>query len=132
VNTDQIVISFVLVATLVLFASGRWRYDVVAVGALIFVALFGLVDAAEVFSGFGHPAIITVAAMLIISYAMETSGVVAFLARGLEAVAVGSWSTLALLMGTVAALSGFMNNIGLVLTGLRASLDATREEWSWT
>ena len=127
-NTDQIVISFVLVATLVLFASGRWRYDVVAVGALIVVALFGLVDAAEVFSGFGHPAIITVAAMLIISYAMETSGVVAFLARGLEAVAVGSLSTLAALMGTVAVLSGFMNNIGALVLMLPVAVHLARAQ----
>ena len=77
-NTDHVVISSVLVASLVLFAWGRWRYDVVAIAALVVVALFGLVDAAEVFSGFGHPAIITVAAMLVISYAMETSGVISF------------------------------------------------------
>jgi di/tricarboxylate transporter len=128
VNTDQIVISFVLVATLVLFASGRWRYDVVAVAALIVVALFGLVDAAEVFSGFGHPAIITVAAMLIISYVMETSGVVTILARGVEAVAVGRVGTLAALMGTVAVLSGFMNNIGALILMLPIAVHLARAQ----
>ena len=125
-NTDQIVISFVLVATLVLFASGRWRYDVVAVAALIVVALFGLVDAAEVFSGFGHPAIITVAAMLIISYVMETSGIVAILARGVEIVAVGRLGTLAALSGAVTALSGFMNNIGALVLMLPVAVHLAR------
>ncbi|MEJ2340302.1 MAG: SLC13 family permease, partial [Gemmatimonadales bacterium] len=98
-----------------LFAWGRWRYDVVAIAALIVVALFGLVDAADVFSGFGHPAVITVAAMLVVSHAMETSGVVAILARGLAVVTVGRWITLAVLMITVTALSGFMNNIGALV-----------------
>ena len=125
-NTDQIVISFVLVATLVLFASGRWRYDVVAVAALIVVALFGLVDAAEVFSGFGHPAVITVAAMLIISYVMETSGIVAILARGVEIVAVGRLGTLAALTGAVTALSGFMNNIGALVLMLPVAVHLAR------
>jgi di/tricarboxylate transporter len=112
----------------VLFASGRWRYDVVAVAALIVVALFGLVDAAEVFSGFGHPAIITVAAMLIISYVMETSGVVTILARGVEAVAVGRVGTLAALMGTVAVLSGFMNNIGALILMLPIAVHLARAQ----
>lgn len=127
-NTDHVVTSCVLVATLVLFAWGRWRYDVVAVGALIAVALFGLVDAADVFSGFGHPAIITVAAMLIISHAMETSGVVAVLARRLEAVAVGSLSTLAALTVTVAVLSGFMNNIGALALMLPVAVHLARAQ----
>ena len=125
-NTDQIVISFVFVAILVLFASGRWRYDVVAVAALIVVALFGLVDAAEVFSGFGHPAVITVAAMLIISYVMETSGIVAILARGVEIVAVGRLGTLAALSGAVTALSGFMNNIGALVLMLPVAVHLAR------
>ncbi len=127
-NTDQIVISVVLVATLVLFAVGRWRYDVVAVAALITVALFGLVDAGEVFSGFGHPAIITVAAMLIISYVMETSGVVAILARRVEAVAVGRLGALAALTGTVAVLSGFMNNIGALVLMLPVAVHLARSQ----
>lgn len=127
-NTDHVVISSVLVASLVLFAWGRWRYDVVAIAALVVVALFGLVDAAEVFSGFGHPAIITVAAMLVISYAMETSGVVALLGRGLAVVAVGRWSTLAVLMITVTALSGFMNNIGALVLMLPVAVHLARAQ----
>lgn len=127
-NTDHVVISSVLVASLVLFAWGRWRYDVVAIAALVVVALFGLVDAAEVFSGFGHPAIITVAAMLVISCAMETSGVVALLGRGLAVVAVGRWSTLAVLMITVTALSGFMNNIGALVLMLPVAVHLARAQ----
>ena len=104
-DTNQVLISCVLGATLVLFAWGRWRYDVVAIGALIVVSLSGLVDAADVFAGFGHPAIITVAAMLIISYAMETSGVARLLARAIEAVSMGNLTTLAVMMVAICILS---------------------------
>ncbi len=127
-NADQIVISSVLVASLGLFAWGRWRYDVVAIAALVVVALFGLVDVGEVFSGFGHPAIITVAAMLVISHAMETSGVIALLARGLAVFAVGRWSTLAVLTATVTALSGFMNNIGALVLMLPVAVHLARAQ----
>jgi di/tricarboxylate transporter len=126
VDTNQVLISCVLGATLVLFAWGRWRYDVVAIGALIVVSLSGLVDAADVFAGFGHPAIITVAAMLIISYAMETSGVARLLARAIEAVSMGNLTTLAVMMLAICILSAFMNNIGALALMLPVAVHLAR------
>ena len=125
-DTNQVLISCVLGATLVLFAWGRWRYDVVAIGALIVVSLSGLVDAADVFAGFGHPAIITVAAMLIISYAMETSGVARLLARAIEAVSMGNLTTLAVMMVAICILSAFMNNIGALALMLPVAVHLAR------
>jgi di/tricarboxylate transporter len=110
----------------VLFAWGRWRYDVVAIGALIVVSLSGLVDAADVFAGFGHPAIITVAAMLIISYAMETSGVARLLARAIEVLSVGNLTTLAVMMVAICILSAFMNNIGALALMLPVAVRLAR------
>jgi len=46
---------------------GRWRYDAVALFALLVVAITGIVPGKEVFLGFGHPAVITVAAVLVVS-----------------------------------------------------------------
>ena len=66
-TTDQLIVFAVLLATLGLFVWNRWRYDVVAMLALLAVALTGLVSAEQVFSGFGHPAVITVAAVLVLS-----------------------------------------------------------------
>jgi len=60
----------VLAATLALFVWGRWRYDVVALLALLAVVIGGVVPAREAFVGFGHPAVITVAAVLVISRAL--------------------------------------------------------------
>ena len=74
--TQQIVIFSVLVLAFVLFVWGRLRYDVVAVLALLVVTLAGLVPAGEAFMGFGHPAVITVAAVLILSRGLMNSGLI--------------------------------------------------------
>ena len=109
---DQGVVFAILLATLVLFVWGRWRYDLVAVAALLGVFLAGLVPADQVFLGFGHPAVVTVAAVLVLSRGLLNAGVVAALSRHLER--VGSRPTLqvAALTTIVILCSGFMNNVG--------------------
>ncbi len=75
-TTEQLLISGILVVAMLMFGWGRWRYDLVAMSALIACILFRLVDADDAFNGFGHPAVITVAAVLIISSALKNAGVV--------------------------------------------------------
>ena len=70
----------ILVAAVVLFIWGRPRYDVVAVLALLATAIAGLVPAGSIFAGFGHPAVITVVAVLIISRGLRNAGVVDMIA----------------------------------------------------
>ena len=78
---DQIIVFLIIGVTLVLFVWDRWRYDLVALMALLTGAMTGVIPADEVFSGFGHPAVITVAAVLILSFAATNAGVVDVLAR---------------------------------------------------
>jgi di/tricarboxylate transporter len=111
-NSSQIVISVVLIAALVLFVWGRWRYDLVAVGSLIAVVLGGLTPAQEAFGGFSHPAVITVALVLMISKGLMNAGVVGALAAGLSRVGGGPTIQIGLLTLLTAVLSGFMNNVG--------------------
>ena len=66
-TTDQIIIFAVLGLSLVFFMWGRWRYDVVAFTALIVAVIGGVVPTDAALPGFGHPAVITVAAVLVIS-----------------------------------------------------------------
>ena len=61
---DQILIVGLIVVTLGLFVWDRWRYDVVAFATLLAAVVLGLVPAREAFAGFGHPATVTVAAIL--------------------------------------------------------------------
>ena len=64
---DQAFILILLAVTLALFVSDRWRFDLIALGALFVAVVGGVVPAAKAFEGFSHPAVITVAAVLIIS-----------------------------------------------------------------
>lgn len=106
-----------LLLTLVLFVTGRWRFDVVALLALLIVVFTGLVPVESAFDGFSNPAVITVAAVLVISRALQNSGVIDLIGDRLLRLKGGTVVQLAALTGIVAALSAFMNNIGaLALT----------------
>ncbi|WP_135468006.1 SLC13 family permease [Crenalkalicoccus roseus] len=111
-SAEQIAISGILVATMLMFLWGRWRHDMVALGALLACVLAGLVPAAEAFSGFGHPAVITVAAVLVLSRALQTSGAVDALAQRVLPQRAGPGLTIAALTLLAAVLSAFMNNVG--------------------
>jgi len=108
----QILILLILVATLGLFLWGRFRHDVVALAALMACVLAGLVEPEAAFAGFGHPAVITVACILVLSQGLQNTGAVDWLARSVLPRDAGRTVSLVALMGLGAALSGFMNNVG--------------------
>ncbi|MCU0558134.1 MAG: SLC13 family permease [Desulfobacterales bacterium] len=112
ITFDQAVVFAILSATLVLFVWGRWRYDLVAVAALLLVFIAGLVPAEQVFLGFGHPAVVTVAAVLVLSRGLLNAGVVDSLSRSLARVGSRPMAQVATLTGIVVLCSGFMNNVG--------------------
>jgi len=112
VSADQLILMVVLGATLVLFLWGRWRHDMVAMAALLACVALGLVPSAEAFSGFAHPAVITVACVLVLSHGLQSSGAVDVLVRRVMPGASGPTLTIAVLTGVGALLSGFMNNVG--------------------
>ena len=108
----QIGVLLILGTVVGLFLWGKWRHDLVAVMALVACVVAGLVAPEQAFSGFGHPAVITVACMLIMSKALQLSGAVEVMARYALPSGAGPVLSLAALMGLGAALSGFMNNVG--------------------
>ena len=73
---DQALVLILFTGLFAMFVWGRWRYDLVAITALIAAVFMGLVPAGQAFSGFGHPAVITVAAVLIVSRALSVSGAI--------------------------------------------------------
>ena len=68
---DEAIVYGVLVLTLSLLISGRLRYDLVALGALLVLTVAGVVPASEAYMGFAHPAAVTVVAVLILSRALQ-------------------------------------------------------------
>ncbi len=111
-TSDQIIIFAILGLSLVFFMWGRWRYDVVAFTALILAVIAGVVPTDLAFRGFGHPAVITVAAVLVISRTLQVSGVIDMIAGAVVRMAKGQGSQMTALSGIGAALSAFMNNVG--------------------
>ena len=65
--SDQTLVFLLISTTFVLFIWGKVRYDMVGFGALITGTLIGVIPSLEVFSGFGHPAVVIIALVLIIS-----------------------------------------------------------------
>jgi di/tricarboxylate transporter len=111
-TTDQTQILLILAATVGLFLCGRWRHDIVALACLLSCVFFGLVPSQEAFSGFGHPAVITVACVLVLSWALQSTGAVDVLAQRALPTATGPMLSIAAITALGAVLSAFMNNVG--------------------
>lgn len=109
---DQWLILAVLMATVAMFLWGRWRHDMVAMAALLACVIAGLVPAESAFAGFGHPAVVTVACVLVLSQGLYTSGAVDVLTRSVMPTKAGPTLTIGVLTGLAALLSSFMNNVG--------------------
>jgi di/tricarboxylate transporter len=123
----EIYVVAVLAATMALFVWGRWRYDIVALMALLAVVVGGIIPAEEAFSGFGHPAVITVAAVLAISRAIQNSGLIGWLSRGLERSGHNTTVQTGAVVVLVAALSAFMNNVGALALLLPVVIQVARK-----
>ncbi|MGY6629900.1 MAG: SLC13 family permease [Wenzhouxiangella sp.] len=119
---DQALAFLVLLVTLVLFIWGKYRYDIVAALALIAVSLLGLIDLNTAISGFGNPAVITVAAVLVISHALKNSGVVELIGEKLDPLTVHPVLHIGAMTLVVAIASGFMNNVGAMAVMLPVAL----------
>ncbi|MCF8075153.1 MAG: SLC13 family permease [Desulfotignum sp.] len=111
-TTDQALVFAILCATLVLFVWGKFRYDLVALTALLLVSVTGLVPINEVFLGFGHPAVITVAAVLVLSRGLFNAGAVDLLSRHMAKVGTVPTIQVTALAGIVVICSSVMNNVG--------------------
>lgn len=125
-QAPQLLILAILLATVAAFLWGRWRHDMVAAGALLACVLAGLVAPAEAFSGFGHPAVITVACVLVLSRGLQTSGAVDALTRSVLPAGAGRTLSLTALMGLGALLSGFMNNVGAMALLMPVAIQLAR------
>ncbi len=109
---DRWMLAVILALTLGLFLWGRYRHDLVALMSLMGGALVGVVPFDVAFTGFSHPAVVTVAAILVVSQALATSGAVEFATRPVQRLADRPLALLAGLTVTVTLLSAFINNVG--------------------
>ena len=140
-NLEQGIVLGVIAMTFGLFAWGKWRYDVVAVIALFSLVVgdvvlekflrrgeSNLIDPDHALDGFGHAAVITVAAVLVISRALRNSGVVDLIARRLMPLAKNQLLHITSLCVVAAVLSAFMNNVGALALLLPVALKTASEQ----
>ncbi len=107
----QFILAITLVGALGMFIWGRWRYDLVALGALLILLIAGVIEHDQAFIGFAHPAVITVAAVLVVSHGLRNSGAVDVVGARLKGIETATAQILALTAIT-AFCSAFMNNVG--------------------
>jgi len=124
---DQYSLSVVLVLTLLLFIQGRWRQDLVAWLMLMVATILGLVEADDVWKGLSHSAVVSVAAVLVLSKSLTSAGVVDWAAKPLERVASRPRLLLAGLTTITAVLSGFINNVGALALLMPVAIRLAKE-----
>ncbi len=115
-----------LAASLVLFLHGKIRYDGVALLALLAVTLTGIIEPEDAFLGFGHPAVVTVAAVLVVSHGLMNSGVVAIISGWMERIGDRPVVHLVVLTLAITVLSGFINNVGALALLMPVALRLAR------
>ena len=111
-TTPQIFAFAIIGAMMALFVWGRLRYDLVAVLALFAAIVAGIVPYNKAFSGFSDDIVIIVASALLVSAAVQRSGVVDIVLRPVAPYLTRPTAQVAVLAGAVALLSAFVKNIG--------------------
>ena len=124
---QQYLVFISLALILVLFIWGRWRYDLVSLVGLLALTLLGIIPGEEAFSGFSHPAVITVAAVLVISRALMNAGIVDSIVRFMARINQNFHMQLGTLVVAVTICSAFMNNIGALALFMPVALRMARK-----
>ena len=110
-TTDQVFLFALFGLVFALLLWGRWRYDLIAFSALLVGVISGVVSSDEAFSGFGHPATIIVALVLVLSRGLTNSGAIFLITRNLVDASRSLATHITIMGGIGAALSAFMNNV---------------------
>ncbi len=124
---EQITLFTLFAAVFALLLWGRWRYDLVAFGALMAGVLLGVVPADSAFSGFGHPATLVVALVLVVSAGLVRSGAVFLLARTLIDAGRSAGAHIAIMGGVAGVLSAFMNNVASLALFMPLDIQTARK-----
>ena len=108
---NQIILFLLFGLVFVMLIWGRLRYDIVAFSALLVAVVLGVVPSSEAFAGFGHPATLVVALVLVVSAGLVRSGAVFLITRTLINASCSLGGHIALMGFVGGVLSAFMNNV---------------------
>ena len=126
---ETLIVSAILLLALVLFVTELVPIDLTALLIVGLLILTGVLTPAEGFSGFSHPAPVTVAAMLVLSAGLIRTGAVAKLGQKVSAVGGSSEiSHLVVIIPVIALLSAFISNTAAVAMFIPLVLNIAREK----
>ncbi len=126
-TTDQIILFSLFGGVFVMLLWGRFRYDLVAFTALMIGVVLGVVPVKDAFAGFGHPATLIVALVLIVSAGLVRSGAVFLITRTLVDSARKLGSHIAIIGAIGALLSAFMNNVAALALLMPVDIQTARK-----
>lgn len=110
-TTDQIILFSLFGGVFAMLLWGRFRYDIVAFSALLLGVILGVVPKADAFSGFGHPATLVVALVLVVSAGLVRSGAVMLITKSMIDSSRKLGAHIAIMGSIGGVLSAFMNNV---------------------
>jgi di/tricarboxylate transporter len=116
----------VLAGTLAIFVLDRWRFDIVAVAALMTCVLTGIIKPDAALAGFSSPAAVTVAMVLVITQTLARSGLVDDAARRCTDMAKTPAAQIGAICAFAALLSAFMNNVGALVLMMPLAFSTAR------
>lgn len=126
-DNDQLMVFGLLGFVFAMLIWGKLRYDLVAFGALVIALIIGIVPTDQAFSGFGHPATVIIALVLIVSRGLQSSGAIELVAQILIKSGRSLSGHIGVMSGLVAALSAVMNNVGALALLMPVDLDAAKK-----
>ncbi len=124
---EQITLFALLFLVFVFLVWGRWRYDLVAFGALLLAVLAGIVPTELAFSGFGHPAVVIIALVLIVSRGLSNSGAIELLARVVVSGSRKLAAHISIMASLAAVLSAMMNNVAALALLMPVDIQAANK-----
>ena len=126
-TSDQIILFTLFGAVFGMLLWGRFRYDLVAFTALLIGVVLGVVPTKDAFSGFGHPATIIVALVLVVSAGLVRSGAVYLITRTLVDSTRSLGAHIAIMGGIGGVLSAFMNNVAALALLMPVDVQTARK-----
>ncbi|MBV7408955.1 MULTISPECIES: SLC13 family permease [Roseobacteraceae] len=126
-TTDQIILFTLFGAVFGLLLWGRFRYDIVAFSALMLGVVLGVVPSEDAFSGFGHPATLVVALVLVVSAGLVRSGAVFLITRTLVDASRSLGAHITLMGAIGGVLSAFMNNVAALALLMPVDIQTARK-----
>jgi di/tricarboxylate transporter len=115
-----------MAVTIVGFIWGRWRYDVIAVLALLAGVTLNIVPAESAFDGFKNDITVIIACALVVSAAFSRSGVVELALRPVLPHLKGATSQVMLFAGAVTVLSMVTKNVGALAIMMPIALSVAK------